>query len=175
MVSISFYLHSQQSNAILLKHHSSLIGLVSSDFHFYNYLLHHWSEFGTSSNLNVAKLLLATAQIGDGNREPDPSPWPGVLLLLLLLLYSGSCGTSIITLHIELSGCYPHYSPLLAGVSQISDLYLINMQVWEAIFIFTVWYTFVCVSNQYCIFDICFVILPHSFYIFELNWQFICM
>ena len=133
MVSISFYLHSQQSNAILLKHHFSLIGLVSSDFHFYNYLLHHWSEFGTSSNLNVAKLLLATAQIGDGNREPDPSPWPGVLLLLLLLLYSGSCGTSIITLHIELSGCYPHYSPLLAGVSQISDLYLINMQVWEAI------------------------------------------
>ena len=36
--------------------------------------------------MNVPKLLLGTAQIGDGNREPDPSPWPGASFIIIIII-----------------------------------------------------------------------------------------
>ena len=80
----------QHSKPTILKPHSIFDYIWSASVFIFYCHFHYWPEFGAPSKLNVVKLLLTTAQVGDSLAN-CPSPLArGIILLLLLLLSVGT-------------------------------------------------------------------------------------
>ena len=76
----------EHSKPTILKPHSIFDFIWSVSVFIFYYHFHYCSEFGASSKLNVVKLLLATAQVGDSLAN-CPSPLArGIILLLLFII-----------------------------------------------------------------------------------------